>query len=278
MKGFQMILRKSLLQAAMVPFVALSIGSAVQAQGAPGISAAVQDATVHFGHQQPQTGIPAAGTHLLLPDEVTIHKNGTVNFIVNGGGHGIAIHEVAKQTTRADIAADFCGGNAYDTGPGNEIADRVARSAVCNGAVSTVVDIGGVTVSVLGTQNLNYQVVDGKGNLVINPGFNVNAPPVVISNPRVDDPVSSPRLLATSGASPGDVNNPPGIATNPVGGFLTGTAAATTTAPNGTPGARIQVQFTQPGRYLVVCMNRGHLLNDHMFGFVNVVDAGVATR
>jgi hypothetical protein len=28
------------------------------------------------------------------------------------------------------------------------------------------------------------------------------------------------------------------------------------------------------GRYLVVCMNRAHFLNDHMFGFVNVVGEG----
>jgi hypothetical protein len=28
------------------------------------------------------------------------------------------------------------------------------------------------------------------------------------------------------------------------------------------------------GRYLVICMNRGHSLNDHMFGFVSVVGEG----
>src|SRR5262249_16161964 len=95
-------------------------------------------------------------------------------------------------------------------------------------------------------------------------------PPTVFNNPRLDDPTSSPRLLATSGASPGDVSNPAVIATNRAGAFLTGTAFNVATGA-GTPGTRIQLQFTRTGRFLVICMNRAHALNDHMFGFVNVV-------
>jgi len=38
------------------------------------------------------------------------------------------------------------------------------------------------------------------------------------------------------------------------------------------PTHRIQYRFLKKGRYLAICMNRGHSLNDHMFGFVNVVD------
>jgi len=47
--------------------------------------------------------------------------------------------------------------------------------------------------------------------------------------------------------------------------------------PSATPpvaqaiGNRIVYQFIKTGRYLVICMNRAHSLNDHMFGFVNVV-------
>jgi hypothetical protein len=61
---------------------------------------------------------------------------------------------------------------------------------------------------------------------------------------------------------------------NAAGGFLTGSVIA---IPTATPpvaqvvGNRIVYQFNKTGRYLVVCMNRGHLLNDHMFGFVSVV-------
>ena len=36
-------------------------------------------------------------------------------------------------------------------------------------------------------------------------------------------------------------------------------------------GQLITYQFLKTGRYLVICMNRTHSLNDWMFGFVNVV-------
>ena len=41
-----------------------------------------------------------------------------------------------------------------------------------------------------------------------------------------------------------------------------------TTAANG---QLITYAFNKTGRYLVICMNRTHFLNDWMFGFVNVV-------
>ena len=241
---------------------------------------AVQDATVQFAMPQPQppqAGVPGspdnASTHFLLPDDVTIKKGGTVTFVVNGGGHGIAIHEVNKKTTRDDIAGDLCQGPA-----GADEADRRARNAVCNATIQNQVMVGGSTILLNGTENLNYRIRDGKGRLVVEPGFNINAAnsgqtAVVIVNPRVDDPDHSDRLLATSGASPGDVNNPAAIATNRAGAFLTGTAFNPAAVPPvATAGNRVQVQFNRSGRYLVICMNRGHLLNDHMFGFVNVGD------
>jgi len=243
---------------------------------------AVQNATVHFADPQPQppqAGVPGspdnASTHFLLPDDVTIRKAGTVTFIVNGGGHGIAIHEVNKKTTREDIADDLCQGPA-----GTAEDDRRARNAVCKATIQNMVTVDGATILLNGTENLNYQLTDAKGNLVIEPGFNINAAnsgqtAVVANNPRVDDTAHSARLLATSGASPGDVENPAAIATNRAGAFLTGTAFnPAATPPVATPGNRIQVQFNRTGRFLVVCMNRAHLLNDHMFGFVSVVGEG----
>ena len=38
-------------------------------------------------------------------------------------------------------------------------------------------------------------------------------------------------------------------------------------------GQVVSYQFLKTGRYLVICMNRSHFLNDWMFGFVNVVGA-----
>lgn len=227
--------------------------------------------TVHFGQPQPQTPdaapVGAAVTHFLAPNDLTIVKGDSVNFVVNGGGHGIAIHPVSKKTTRADIAEDLCDGNNNETDDANNAAaNRRARAAVCNGTVVTPVTINGTLVNVTGTQNLDYMITDAKDNLIIDSGFNVTipaTPPVVLANPRLDDTTHTHRLLGTSGRSPaGDTTGP---AANPAGAFLTGSAAPAT------PGNRINVQFLKTGRYLVICMNRAHSLNDHMFGFVNVV-------
>src|SRR5215471_9248304 len=111
--------------------VAGAVGISVRAQeGDRHKVTAVHDATVQFAMAQPQppgAGVPGSpdnvSTHFLLPDEVTIVKGGTVTFVVNGGGHGLAIHEVNKKTTRADVAAGLCDGNNHETGPGNEQTD-----------------------------------------------------------------------------------------------------------------------------------------------------------
>jgi len=214
---------------------------------------------VHFGQPQPQ-GAPAATTHFLFPDDITIRKGDSVTFVVNGGGHGIAIHPVSKKTTRDDIAEDLCQGGAND-------ADRAGRALVCNGGIVTTTVVDGVTV--IGTQNLDYSITDAKGDLIIHTGFNAGTQ----LNPRVDDTEHTHRLLGTSGrvracgmgeAEPACDSSAP--AANAAGAFLTGTA------PPATPGNRIKVQFLKTGRYLVICMNRAHSLNDHMFGFVTVSD------
>jgi plastocyanin len=225
---------------------------------------------VHFGQAQPQTPdaapVGAAVTHFLTPNDLTIKKGQAVNFVVNGGGHGIAIHSVSKNTTRQDIAEDLCdGATPEDPDP---IVDRRNRAAVCNGTAVTAVTINGTPVLVTGTQNLDYTITDGKDDVTIHTGFNVNiaatatTPAIVIANPRVDDIQHSHRLLGTSGKAVGDTTLP---GANPAGAFLAGSAAPAT------PGNRINVTFLKTGRYLVICMNRAHSLNDHMFGFVNVV-------
>lgn len=164
-------------------------------------------ATVQFGSAQPQPA--GAASHVLVPDEVTIPKDGIVSFVVNGGGHGIGIYKVANHTTREDIAEDLCQG-----GP-----------ALCNPAA--------------GTANLQYFVTDRQGDVVIDSGTN---PPLN----RLNDP--NHVLLGADGSV-----------------FLTGT---TPTNPNANS---IQYRFTKTGRYLIICMNRSHTIDDWMFGFVTVV-------
>ena len=106
----------------------------------------------------------------------------------------------------------------------------------------------------MGTQNLAYTLTDGKENIVVLVPSNPAG-----AEPRVDD--QDRTLFGTSGRIPGNAS------ANPAGAFLTGTNAANA------PGNRIQYRFLKTGRYLIICMNRSHAMNDHMFGFVNVVDA-----
>ena len=48
--------------------------------------------------------------HVLTPEETTIAKGGQVTFQVHGGGHGFAIYEVSKDTTRQDLGQFLCAG------------------------------------------------------------------------------------------------------------------------------------------------------------------------
>jgi len=50
--------------------------------------------------------------------------------------------------------------------------------------------------------------------------------------------------------------------------FMNGGTVATGTGPTG--GQLTTYRFLKNGRYIVICMNRSHFLNDWMFGFVNV--------
>jgi hypothetical protein len=165
----------------------------------------VQNAVIDFGALHPQPPVPL--NHVLLPNEVSIFKQGTVTFIVNGEAHGVAIYPVSKNTTRADIEEDLCQG-----GP-----------AVCN--------LGA------GTGALHYVVTDGHGDVVMTTGTN---PP--------DNRINSlPGQLFAAGA----------------GVFLTGSTPTRA-------GTEVRYRFEKSGRYLVICMNRSHYINDYMFGFVNV--------
>jgi len=171
------------------------------------------DVLVNFG--DPVT-LAGAANQVVVPDEASIRKGGTVTFVVNGGGHGIAIYPVSKNTTRDDITAQLCG---HD----------ITTNACIDPAFP----------------NADHTIRDGKNNIVIVTGTN---PPFQ----RVDDPTD--RLLATST----QLGNLAGV-------FLTGTTATSTAT-------QLQIRFEKAGRFIVICMNRGHYLANWMFGFVNVGD------
>jgi hypothetical protein len=112
---------------------------------------------VHFG--DPVT-LAGAGNQVVVPEEVSIDKDGTVTFVVNGPGHGIALYPVSNNTTRDGITAQLCA------------HDPVTHACTDPAFV-----------------NADHTIRDGKGNAIIVTGTN---PPFL----RVDDPTD--RLLATS--------------------------------------------------------------------------------
>jgi hypothetical protein len=61
-------------------------------------------------------------------------------------------------------------------------------------------------------------------------------------------------------------------------GRLTSAGGAVGLNGNAPVGHVTSYRFLKTGRYLVICMNRSHFLNDWMFGFVNVVGGEIRQR
>jgi hypothetical protein len=93
--------------------------------------------------------------------------------------------------------------------------------------------------------NAGHTVVDASGDVVI------------VASPNVTNAHPDNRVWY----EPGRFMSAGGIQ------FLNGGTVAAGPTSNG---QLITYQFTKPGRFLVICMNRTHFLNDWMFGFVNV--------
>jgi hypothetical protein len=203
--------------------------------------ASVPDASVDFGvlptgplGPEPclQTGAIGGPTdpcayklHHLTPEEVTVGRGGQVTFQVHGGGHGITLYEVSRNTTRDTIGQFLC--------PGLD--------------PSTLTDPGLHTCNLSPTNaNAAHIISDGRGEVVIEVGPNV-------TNAHPDNRLwSEPGRLMSAGGRQ----------------FLNG---GTIPAGPTSDGQLVTYRFLKPGRYLVICMNRTHSLNDWMFGFVNVV-------
>ena len=94
----------------------------------------------------------------------------------------------------------------------------------------------------------DHLIMDGEGNVVVDTGTN---PPFA----RVDD---AGRILVGTAAQ----------ATDTVAGrFHQGVAANAANGPE-----QIRIKFSKKGRYLAICMNRNHSINDWMFGLFDVVE------
>ena len=103
--------------------------------------------------------------HHLTPEEVTIDKGGEVTFQVHGGGHGMAILEVSKDTTRDDIGQFLCPGTDPETIANP--ADHACNLSAVNSDASHVIEIGNGDVLVVPPGSTTHPdnrvwVVDGR--------------------------------------------------------------------------------------------------------------------
>ena len=165
--------------------------------------------------------------HHLTPEEVTIKQGGEVTFQIHGGGHGFAIYEVTKDTTREELGQYLCAGEDPKDIPNPALH-------VCN--LSPV------------NADAEHTVRDGQSKVVLVARENLTGAPGAHPDNRVWSPEN--RLVSSGGMQ-----------------FLNG---GTVPAGPGSNGQLITYQFLKNGRYLVMCINRVHFLNDWMFGFVNV--------
>jgi hypothetical protein len=130
----------------------------------------------------------------------------------------------------------------------NTTRDGIGQFLCAGVDPSTVSDPSGLNCNLSATNaNAAHLVVDGKGKEVY--VVQANA-----TNQHPDNRVwAEPRRLMSAGAHQ----------------FLNG---GTIPAGPTSNGQLVTYRFMKTGRYLVICMNRTHHLNDWMFGFVNVSD------
>src|ERR1044071_2231769 len=87
--------------------------------------------------------------HHLVPEEVTIQKGGEVTFQIHGGGHGMAIYEVSKDTTRDEVGQFLCPGTDPEK-IGTPGAHPCNLNALNSGANHIILDGHGDVVIVSG--------------------------------------------------------------------------------------------------------------------------------
>lgn len=124
--------------------------------------------------------------------------------------------------------------------------DDIGQDLCAGPDPATVADPADLQCNLSATNaNARHVVIDGKGDVVLVAAVNA-------TNLHPDNRVwSEPGRLTSAGGQQ----------------FLNG---GTVPAGAGSNGQLITYRFLKEGRYLVICMNRVHFLNDWMFGFVDV--------
>lgn len=154
------------------------------------------------------------------------------------GNHVLVPNEVKISEGDAVTFVFNAGGHGIAIYPVSKKTDREdIEAGLCPGGPG-----GASCPPTVGTNpsTLATQIIDAKGDLIIDiPADTTNR--VNYAPDRV--------LLVSNGPN----------------AFLTGSTPTV-------PGALVQHRFEKKGRYLVICINRNHFINDYLFGFINVVD------
>lgn len=99
------MLRKMLVVQFVLFVGLLVLGQSAQATSLLSKGECPQSAAVNFGDPNAPPTPGNSANHNLLPNEVCISKDGSVNYTVNGF-HQIAIYKVKKDTTRAEVISN----------------------------------------------------------------------------------------------------------------------------------------------------------------------------
>lgn len=124
--------RAGLLSLAFGIAIALSSAAFIEAQN----QLLSNTTVIHFGPTNSSAPPMSAPLHVVVPDEVTVAKGETVTFMVNGGGHGVAIYPVSEHTTRDDITLDLC-----TSGPGCGLPASQGAFLVTDDQNDVIIDI-----------------------------------------------------------------------------------------------------------------------------------------
>lgn len=211
--------------------------------------AASQDAAVDFGVLQPKDSsgnlVPIAGTGCAQaqaaiggPADPCAYKNHHLtpeeSTILKGGEVTFQIHGGGHAMAIYEVSK-------------NTTRDEIGQFLCAGTDPATIAEPTQHVCNLLAANaNAAHNIADGKGDVVI-----AVAPNVTNAHPDNRVWYTPGRLMSAGGRQ-----------------FLNG---GTIPAGANSDGQLVTYRFLKTGRYLVICMNRTHSLNDWMFGFVNVV-------